>query len=61
MVIQVVLRFVTPTTNAGWTKWQGSALVSDLVLAAAAGCAMALVWLVERQLTPATAARSPRS
>lgn len=57
MVIQVVLRFITPTTNAGWTKWQGSALVSDLVLVGAAGCAIVLVGMVERQLSPAAESR----
>lgn len=61
MVIQVVLRFITPTTNAGWTAWQGSALVSDVVLVVAAGCAITLVWLVERQLSPVTAASRPAS
>ncbi len=61
MAIQVILRFITPTTNAGWTTWQGSALISDLVLVAAAGCAITLIWMVERQLRPATAARRPAS
>lgn len=61
MVIQVVLRFIIPTTNAGWTKWQGSALISDLVLIASAGCAIALMSMVERQLRPTTEAASPAS
>lgn len=61
MVIQVILRFVTPTTNLGWTRWQSSALISDLVLVLAAGCAITLVWMVERQLRPAMAAKSPTS
>lgn len=61
MVIQIVLRFITPTTNTGWTTWQASALVSDVVLVIAAGCAITLIWLVERQLSPATAASRPAS
>lgn len=61
MAIQIILRFITPTTNLGWTRWQSSALVSDLVLVAAAVCAITLVWMVERQLRPARAASKPDS
>lgn len=59
MVIQVILRFITPTTNLGWTRWQSSALISDLVLVGAAGCAITLVLMTERQLRPVMAATSP--
>lgn len=68
-VIQVILRLITPATNWGWTRWQGSALISDLVLLAAVACALVLINLVERrqaalpelQPRPTMAATSPFS
>ncbi len=69
LAIQFILRLVSPTTNWGWTRWQTSALLSDVVLMASIACVIVLIGKVdERQRalpelpsSPMVAAASPAS
>ncbi|MEM9562635.1 MAG: DUF4328 domain-containing protein [Actinomycetota bacterium] len=67
--IQFILRLISPATNWGWTRWQTSALLSDVVLLASLGCVAVLIGKVEERqrvvpelsATPMVAATSPAS
>jgi hypothetical protein len=59
-LIQVALRLVTPTTNPGWQRWMTAAIISDVVLIAAAASAVALTAMAaERQGLLAAQNRAP--
>ncbi len=46
-IIQAILRFITPETNAGWTNWFTAALLANLMLITSLACALALVAMVD--------------
>jgi hypothetical protein len=48
-LIQVVLRLISPSTQAGWVRWQSVSLMANLLLLGSVACAVALVDVVRRR------------